>query len=149
MIGAAIVFSLLYYVVVEKTGVAASATEVIFTNVSDAEFVQIDIISQDGIILTPTPKRNSVVYCCLVTKDFFDKMTGYSMEVKHFLMLGGKEAAEDRIEIHKTTALSVMNYFNAPSENLMKGKSYFLIVGEKDAEGEFTNTNANCIKIQL
>jgi hypothetical protein len=149
MISAALLFSLIYYVVVEKTGAAATGAEVVFTEASESEYVTKHTISTDSLVFTSTPKNTPIVYYCLIAGNFFDKMTGYGMELKDFLSLTGEEAREARITVRKTNGFSVLNYFTAASENLITGQVYYLIVGEKNAEGEFSSNSIDCIKIQL
>lgn len=149
MLGAALLFSLLYYVVVERTGAAVTEVEITFTEATDAKYVIIHTISPDSLVFTATPQYSPVIFHCLITGNTFDKLTGYGMGLTDFLTMTGEEAQEDRVFLLKTNGFTVRNYLIIPSEKLTAGKVYYLIAGEKDAEGVFTNNHTECIKIVL
>lgn len=150
MISMALLFSFAYYFVVERTGSATSqAATISFTNASESKYVMIHSINSDSIIIKPTATNSSVIYQCLIDGKFFDKMTEYGMHLKDFLSLTGEEVSGNKIIIQKTNGFTVLNYVTTPSEKLSKGKVYYLIVGKKNADNEFTNENSECIKIQI
>lgn len=143
---ATIVCSALYYYVVKTTGASTQGGATVLIEPKDATMARVDVTANAVVIESST---DEVLYYCLVTKEAFDKMSGFGMTGSSFLTLGNAvELAPGKNTIESSNAFMVMNYVKIVSDDIAQGKKFSLMIGCKDANGEFTDRLTESIKIE-
>ena len=146
MLVASIVCSALYYYVVKTTGASTQGAATVLIEPKDATMARVDVTANAVVI---EPSTDEVLYYCLVTKEAFDKMSGFGMTGASFLTLGNAvELAPGKNTIESSNAFMVMNYVKIVSDDIEQGKKFRLMIGCKDANGEFTDRLTESIKIE-
>lgn len=146
MLTASIVCSALYYFVVKATGASTQGVATVLIEPSEATMARVDVTA-DAVVIEPS--TDETLYYCLVTKAAFDKMTGFGMTGASFLTLGDAiELAPGKNTIESSNAFMVMNYVKIVSDDIEQGKKFRLMIGCKDANGEFTDRLTECIIIE-
>ena len=144
MFVATVAFSLLYASTAKHSDLVAKESTMNFLKPSSATLATISSISDNGISIT----SNGDVYYCLVTKAFTKKLSGYGVSAPDYLSLSSASLLPQDTLLNATSTFMVMNYLKAKDEPLSKGKTYYLFLGTKDAEGNFTENNTECITIE-
>ena len=146
MLVASILCSALYYFAVKATGASTQGAATVLIEPNEATMARVEVTA-DAVVIEPS--TDETLYYCLVTKEAFDKMSGFGMSAASFLTLGdATELNPGKNTIEKSNAFMVMNYVKIVSNDIAQGKKFRLMIGCKDANGEFTDRLTQCIIIE-
>ena len=138
--------SALYYFTVKATGASTQGVATVLIEPHEATMARVDVAA-DAVVIEPS--TDETLYYCLVTKTAFDKMSGFGMSAASFLNNGDAvELVPGKNTIEKSNAFMVMNYVKIVSDDIAHGKKFRLMIGCKDANGEFTDRLTECIIIE-
>ncbi len=141
-----IVCSALYYYVVKATGASTQGVATELIEPAESKKARVEV-KADAVAIEPSTE--DVLYYCLVTKEAFDKMSGFGMSAASFLNVGDAvELLPGENTIENSNAFMVMNYVKIVSADIEIGKKFRLMIGCKDENGEFTDRLTECIKVE-
>lgn len=119
----------LFLLLAGKSGLAVGDSGTSLLQETESQLVR---VSHVGNELQLEPLVPECRYC-LVTREAFDKMSGFGMNAGQLLSMGGTDCP-GTVLLSRTSGFVVMNYMNIASEPLRRGLKCVLVAGTGSPE---------------